>query len=80
MEETLFSAQRPSQKNNLFLFMSIFPQTFFTFVGCHFMSFTLFSTRHGNKIFKVNKLLFNTIFFLCILHCLSLIVKILLQV
>lgn len=31
----------------LFLFMSVFPQTFFTFMGRHLVPFSLFSARHS---------------------------------
>ncbi len=33
--------------NALFLLMSVFSQTFFALVGCHLMSFSLFSAWHG---------------------------------
>jgi hypothetical protein len=31
----------------ILLFMTIFAQTLFALVRCHFMALTLFSTRHG---------------------------------
>ncbi len=44
----------------LFLLMPVLPQTFFTFVGCHLVSFPLFSVWHNNTLLKVK--LFNFVF------------------
>jgi len=35
------------KKNKLLLFMSVFSQTFFAFVGGHFMTFSFFTAWHN---------------------------------
>jgi hypothetical protein len=37
-----------AQRKELLLFMTIFSQSFFAFVGCNLMSLSLFSAGHGS--------------------------------
>ena len=41
-----FSYQKNDYPARLFLLMSVLPQAFFTLVGSHFMSFSLFPAWH----------------------------------
>jgi hypothetical protein len=49
-------AIREGNQNRLpvFLFMAIFSQTFFSFVGSYLMSFSFFATRHISHLLAIN--------------------------
>jgi len=42
-----------NQPKTLLFLMSVFSQTFFTFVGSHFVSFTFFTAWHNDNFLNV---------------------------
>ncbi len=50
----------PTALEHLFLLVPVLPQTFFAFVGCHLVPFSLFSTWHNlilSELFHINFIL-----------------------